>query len=139
MLSATFEHMDPPGYLEGVPSCLIWGCGVSEDVVVCSSFSCFTDYGVVDRAVGAGCVVVTSFYYLAEACMKVCKFAFIAVVVSMGDLYQWTRSKAVYRGVCRGEYDIRECVPVHHSTCAGVRLVIVGSSGVGFNFPNVGQ
>ena len=70
--------------------------------------------------------------------MKVCEFVFVAVVVSMGDFYLWPRSKAAYWRVCRGEYDIRECVPVHHSTCASVRPVIVGNSGVGFNFPNVG-
>ena len=70
--------------------------------------------------------------------MKVCEFAYDAVVVSMGDFDQWPRSKAAYRRVCIGEYDVRECVPVHHSSCVGVRLVIVGNSGVRFNFPNVG-
>jgi len=108
------------------------------DDVVCSSFSCFAEYGVVDRVVGAGWGVVLCFYYLAEACVKVREFAFAIVVVSMADFYQRTRSKVADQRVCRGEYDIRECVPVHHSTCAGVRLVIVGYSSVGFNNPNVG-
>jgi len=70
MFSVTSVHMDPPVYLKGVSSCLIWGCVVSVDYVVCSSFSCFTEYGVVDRVVGAGCGMVLCFYYLAEACMK---------------------------------------------------------------------
>ena len=39
------------------------------DAVVCSNFSCFTEYGAVDRVVGAGCGVVLCFYDLAEACM----------------------------------------------------------------------
>ena len=108
------------------------------DVVFSSFASGFTEYGDVDRVVGAGCGVVLCFYDLAEACMKVCEFAFAAVFVSMGDFDQWPRSKAADRRVCRGEYDIRECVPVHHFMCAGVHLVIVGNSGVGFIFPNVG-
>ena len=86
------------------------------DDVVCSSFSCFTEYGAVDHVVGAGCGVVLCFYDFAEACMQVCEFAFIAFVVSIGDFDQRPRSKAAYRRVCIGEYDIRECVPVHHST-----------------------
>jgi len=138
MLFATSMHIEPQGYLEGVSSCLIWGCGLSVDDVVCSSFSCFTEYGAVDRVVGAWRGVVMCFYYLAEACMKVCEFAFTTLAIAMGGFYQWPRSKADYRRVCRGEYYIRECVPVHHTSRAGVRLVIVGISGVGFNFPNVG-
>ena len=39
------------------------------DVVVCSSFSCFTEYCAVDRVVGAGCGVVLCFSDFAEACM----------------------------------------------------------------------
>ena len=108
------------------------------DVMVCSSFSCFMEYGVVDRVVGAGHGMIMCFYYLAEACMKIIEFPFAAVVISMGDFYRWPRSKAAYWRVRRGEYDIRECVPVHHSTCAGVRPVIVGNSGLGLNFPNMG-
>ena len=104
------------------------------DDMVCSSFSCFTEYGVVDRIVGAGCGVVLGFYYLAEACVEVCELTFATIAVSMGDFYQRPRSDAADRRVCRGGCVIRERVSVHHSTCAGVRLVIVSNSGVGFNF-----
>ena len=107
------------------------------DAMVCCNFSCFTEYSVVDRVVGAGCGVVLCFYYLAEACMEVCESAFATIVVSMGAFYQRPRSKDADRRVWRGECDIRECVPVHHSTCAGVSLVIAGNLSVGFNFPNV--
>ena len=108
------------------------------DAMVCSSFSSFTEYGVVDRHVNAGCGVVACFNYLAEAHLEVCEFTFATVVVSIGDSYQRPRSEATDRRICRDECDIREYVPVHHFTCPGVRLVIVGNSGVGFNFPNVG-
>ena len=57
------------------------------DAVVCSSFSCFTEYGVVDRVVGAGCGVVLCFYCRVEACVKACEIAFAAVFISVGDLY----------------------------------------------------
>ena len=109
------------------------------DVVVCSIFSCITEYGDVDHVVGACCYVVLCSYHLAEACMKVCECSLAAVVVSMGDFDYWPRSKVAYWRVCSGEYDIRECVPVHHSSCAGVCLVIVGDSDVRSNFPNVGK
>jgi ribulose 1,5-bisphosphate synthetase/thiazole synthase len=55
------------------------------EAVVCSRFSCITEYGDVDRVVGAGCGVVLCSYHLAEACMKVCEFSFAVVVVNMGD------------------------------------------------------
>ena len=113
------------------------GGGVSLDDMVCSSSSGFTEYGDVDRVVGAGCGVVLCFCYLTEACVEVCEFFFATVVVIMSVSYQRPRSEAADRRVCRGECDIHECAPVHHSTCAGVRLVIVGNSSVGFNFPNV--
>ena len=106
--------------------------------MVCFSFSGFTEYGAIGRVVDAGCGVILCFYYLTEVRVKVCEFAFDIVVVRMGDSYQRPRSKSADRRICRGECDIGECVPIHHSTCAGVRLVIVGNSGVGFHFPNVG-
>ena len=108
------------------------------DYMVCSNFFGFTEYGVVDRVVGAGCEVILCFYYLTEACVEVCEFAFATVVVTMGDSYQRPCLEAADRRICRGECDIRGYVPVHLSTCDGVRLVIVGNSSVGFNFPNVG-
>ncbi len=71
--------------------------------------------------------------------MEVCEFYFATIFVSMGDFYQRPRSEAADRGGSRGENYIRECVHVHHPTCASVCLVIVSNSSVGFNFPNVGQ
>ncbi len=108
------------------------------DAMVCSSVFGFTEYGIANRVVGAGCGIILCFYYLTEARVKVCEFAFPTTVVIMGDSNQRPRSEAADRRFCRDECDIREYVPVHHSTCAGVRLVIVGNSGLGFDFPNVG-
>ena len=70
--------------------------------------------------------------------MKVCEFDFAKTVVGMGDSYQRPRSEATDRRVYRGECDIRDYVPVPHAASSGVRIVIVGNSSVGFNFPNVG-
>jgi hypothetical protein len=61
--------VDPLGYIEGVSMCPIWGCGVFVGVVICSSFSCLTEYGAIDRVVGSVCSVVLCFYHLAEICM----------------------------------------------------------------------
>ncbi len=109
------------------------------DAMVYSSFSSFMEYVNVDRVVGAGCGVILCFYYLTEACVEACDFAFAKSIVRVSDSYQRPRSEAAAdRRICRGEFDIREYVPFHHSTRAGVLLVIVGFSGVGFNFPNMG-
>ena len=70
--------------------------------------------------------------------MEVIEFAFATNVVIIGDSYQRPRSEAADQRICISECDIREYVPVHHSTCAGVYLVIVGNSSVGFNFPGMG-
>ena len=69
--------------------------------------------------------------------MEVCEFAFAMVVVAMGDSYRRPSSEAVDRRICRGECDVREYVPVNHPACAGVCLVIVDNSIVGF--PDVGK
>ncbi len=52
--------------------------------MICSSFSGFSEYGDVDRVVGAGCGVILCFYNLMEACVEVCEFAFATVVCQHG-------------------------------------------------------
>ena len=49
----------------------------------------------------------------------------------------WLCSMAAYWGVCLGEYDVREYLPVHHSTCASVCRFIEDDSSVGFDFSYV--
>ena len=101
------------------------------DVVACSSFSSFSEYGVVDGAVGAGRSIIMCLYYLALTRVEVCEFAFAITVVVMCSSYQWPSLKAADRRICRGERDVREYVPVHHSACAGACLVVVGNAGAG--------
>ena len=108
------------------------------DVVVCSSFSRFSEHGDVDGFVGAERGIILCHYDLTEACVEVCEFVYDVVVVVMGDSYKRPGSEAAYWGVCRGERDVREYVPVYHSACPGVCLVVVGYAGVGFNLSNVG-
>ncbi len=52
-----------------------------------------------------------------------------------GVVHVWPCSVSAYWEVCRGEYDVREYLPVHHSTRASVSCVIEGNSSVGFDFP----
>ena len=44
---------------------------------------CPAEYGTVNCVVGAECGVILCFYYLTDACVEVCKFAFAIVVVRM--------------------------------------------------------
>ena len=69
MSSFASVHVDPPGYLERVSTCAIWGCRVSVDGVVCSFFSCLTEYSAVDRVIGFVRGMVLYFYQLAEICV----------------------------------------------------------------------
>ncbi len=48
-------------------------------------------------------------------------------------MYVWSCSVAAYWGIRRGEYDVREYLPVHHSTRANVSCIVVGNYSVGFN------
>ena len=107
------------------------------DAMVCSGFFGFTEYGTIDRVVGEGCGVILCFYYLTETCEEVCEFVFATIFVNMGGSYQRPRSEAADERIRRGECDIREYVPVHYAASSGVRIVIVGNSNAGFNFPNV--
>ena len=68
--------------------------------------------------------------------MKVSKIMF-GVVNFVWVLCVWPCSEASYWGVCLCEYDVREYVPVHHCTGAGVCCVIVSDSIVRFDLSDV--
>ena len=69
--------------------------------------------------------------------MYVCEVAFGVGVGVGGVMYVWPCLLAAYWRVRRGEYDVREYLPVHHSTRARVSCIVVGNSSVGFDFSYV--